>query len=474
MWNGRTRNGASALVEDQASALLSFAAPAPGQTTVRCRAPRDGETPMTLQKQSRAGYSLRRFRGGVSEAHVRSDAVSAAEATEPATTKPSPMVHASPQMREILALTGRVATGDAKVLITGESGVGKDLIAREIHARSTRTSRPFVAVNCAGLTETLLESELFGHVKGSFTGAYRDKPGKLQLAHKGTLFLDEVGEMSLRMQALLLRFLENGEIQAVGADHARSTVDVRVVAATNRNLSDMVANGQFREDLLYRLRVIHIHVPPLRERKEDVRVLVEYLASKAARPVSFSDEALRTLERYRWPGNIRELQNVVEQALWMANGSVVEVSHLPPAVQASADHVLPIKERRKQVSDELYGALVSGGYSFWEHIHPLFLQRDVTRHDIRELVRRGLSTTRGNYRSLLRLFGMPASDYKRFLNFLAAHDCNVDFRAFRNGTAPTGPMRAPRLLPPLPDNRVTPSAHGSDHSDESDTTRRSF
>ncbi len=287
-------------------------------------------------------------------------------------------------------------------------------------------------------------------MKGSFTGAYRDKPGKLQLAHRGTLFLDEVGEMSLRMQALLLRFLENGEIQAVGADHVKSTVDVRVVAATNRNLGDMVANGQFREDLLYRLRVIHIHVPPLRERKEDVRVLVEHLASKnAARTVEFSDEAMRTLERYRWPGNIRELQNVVEQALWMSNGSAVEVEHLPVAVQTAADMVLPVKERRKQVADELYGALVNGGYNFWEHMHPLFLQRDVTRHDMRELVRRGLTTTRGNYRSLLRLFGMPAADYKRFLNFLAAHDCNVDFRAFRAGTAPTGPMRAPRLLPPL-------------------------
>jgi DNA-binding NtrC family response regulator len=205
-----------------------------------------------------------------------------------------------------------------------------------------------------------------------------------------------------------------------------------------------------------------------------VRVLVEYLASKAARPVSFSDEALRTLERYRWPGNIRELQNVVEQALWMANGSVVEVAHLPPAVQASADHVLPIKERRKQVSDELYQAVVSGGYSFWEHIHPLFLQRDVTRHDVRELVRRGLSTTRGNYRSLLRLFGMPASDYKRFLNFLAAHDCNVDFRAYRNGTAPTGPMRAPRLLPPLPDGRGAIPADGPDRSSGPDASRRSF
>jgi transcriptional regulator with PAS, ATPase and Fis domain len=382
---------------------------------------------------------------------VRTDSA-AAMAADPLDkpAAPPPMVHASAAMREILALVGRVATGDAKVLITGESGVGKDLIAREIHARSARAGRPFVAVNCAGLTETLLESELFGHVKGSFTGAYRDKPGKLQLAHKGTLFLDEVGEMSLRMQALLLRFLENGEIQAVGADHARSTVDVRVVAATNRNLADMVAQGQFREDLLYRLRVIHIHVPPLRERKEDVRVLVEHLAVKsAARPVDFTEEALRTLERYRWPGNVRELQNVVEQALWMSNGSLVTVEHLPVSVQTAADQVLPVKERRKQVADELYGALVNGGYNFWEHIHPLFLQRDITRHDMRELVRRGLGTTRGNYRSLLRLFGLPTSDYKRFLNFLAAHDCNVDFRAFRNGTAPNGPTRAPRLLPPL-------------------------
>ena len=372
------------------------------------------------------------------------------------------LVYASQQMGEILSLVGRVATGEAKVLITGESGVGKDLIAREIHGRSPRAARPFIAVNCAGLTETLLESELFGHVKGSFTGAYRDKPGKLQLAHRGTLFLDEVGEMSLRMQALLLRFLENGEIQAVGADHARSTVDVRVVAATNRNLADMVANGQFREDLLYRLRVIHVHVPPLRERKADVRILIQHLAARASRPVTFTEEALRTLERYRWPGNVRELQNVVEQALWMSDGSVVGVEHLPVSVQTAADSVLPVKERRKQVSDELYQALVSGGYSFWEHIHPLFLHRDVTRHDMRELVRRGLGTTRGNYRALLRLFGMPAADYKRFLNFLAAHGCNVDFRAFRSGAAPAGPMRSPRLLPPLPDR----PGGGDDPADE--------
>ena len=169
-------------------------------------------------------------------------------------------------MQEVLTLAERAAASDAKVLVTGESGAGKDIVARHVHDHSTRRSAEFVAVNCAGVTETLLESELFGHVKGSFTGAYRDKIGKLRLAHNGTLFLDEVGEMSLRMQALLLRFLENGEIQAVGSDAARATVDVRVIAATNKNLADMVSSGAFREDLLYRLRVIHLHVPSLRER----------------------------------------------------------------------------------------------------------------------------------------------------------------------------------------------------------------
>ena len=175
------------------------------------------------------------------------------------------VVTASDRIRELLAYAARVAASDAKVLITGESGVGKDVIARYVHARSNRRRGEFVAVNCAGVSETLLESELFGHVRGSFTGAYRDKRGKLQLAHQGTLFLDELGEMTPRMQGMLLRFLENGEIQAVGADVAATRVNVRVIAATNRNLSEMVAAGTFREDLLYRLRVVHLHVPPLRE-----------------------------------------------------------------------------------------------------------------------------------------------------------------------------------------------------------------
>src|SRR3954453_10047846 len=191
------------------------------------------------------------------------------------------VVAASPLMQELLSIAEQSAESNAKVVITGESGVGKDVIARYIHSCSGRRREPLVAVNCAGITETLLESEVFGHVKGSFTGAYRDKRGKLQLAHRGTLFLDEVGEMSLRMQALLLRFLENGEIQAVGSDHSQARLDVRVVAATNRDLNELVAAGKFREDLLYRLRVIHLHVPPLRQRPEDIQALVAHFLRRA-------------------------------------------------------------------------------------------------------------------------------------------------------------------------------------------------
>jgi DNA-binding NtrC family response regulator len=270
------------------------------------------------------------------------------------------------------------------------------------------------------------------------------------------LFLDEVGEMSLRMQAMLLRFLENGEIQAVGSDTAVSRVDVRVVAATNRSLPQLVSTGQFREDLLYRLRVIHLHVPPLRERPEDLRLLVNEFAAGAPRPVRFTDAALRTLEQYRWPGNVRELQNVVEQMVWMTESEVIDVDHLPPTIRSHGQTVLSTHERRCQVADQLYDALVTGGYSFWQHIYPLFLSRDVTRHDIRQLVRRGLGTTRGNYRALLKLFGMSPRDYKRFLNFLAAHDCRADFREFRSGSVEPERRTAVLTLPPLTTARVRP------------------
>ncbi len=173
-------------------------------------------------------------------------------------------------MRQVRLLATRAAAGDAKVFITGESGVGKDVVAQYIHAHSARATRPFIAVNCAAIADTLLETELFGHTRGSFTGAYRDRIGRLEAAHRGTIFLDEIAEMSLQMQAHLLRFLESGEIQPVGSVGGPVRVDVRIISATNRDLEQLVATGAFRSDLLYRIKVVHIHVPPLRERKEDL------------------------------------------------------------------------------------------------------------------------------------------------------------------------------------------------------------
>ncbi|MFB3855370.1 MAG: sigma-54 interaction domain-containing protein [Vicinamibacterales bacterium] len=350
------------------------------------------------------------------------------------------LVWQSPLMASVCALASRVAPGDAKVVITGESGVGKDVVARLIHVQSKRAAHPFVAVNCAAFTETLLESELFGHVKGAFTGAYRDKAGKLQLADKGTIFLDEVGEMCMRMQALLLRFLENGEMQPVGAHGPVPPVDVRVIAATNRNLADLVAAGRFREDLLYRLKVVHIRIPPLRERAEDIAPLVEHFARETGRPIRFTDAAMKALERYRWPGNIRELQNVVEQLAWTAGVEAIDVPQLPPAIIGESEtRLTPVRERRRQVADELFDGLVSGRLLFWEHVHRLFLDRDITRNDIRGLIARGLSAASGSYRTLLQIFGLDEQDYKRFMNFLSTHECTVDYRAFRRPGAEPEP-----------------------------------
>ena len=351
-------------------------------------------------------------------------------------------------MRQTRALATRAAACDGKVLITGESGVGKDLLAQFIHAHSSRAHRPFVAVNCAAVAETLLETELFGHSKGSFTGAYRTRIGRLEQAHQGTVFLDEVAEMSLQMQAHLLRFLENGEIQRVGMEGGNPRVDARVICATNRNLSEMVTSGKFRSDLLYRIKVIQIQVPPLRERKEDIPALIEQASLRTGRPVRLTDAAIQAMVRYRWPGNVRELQNVIEQVAWMADSPLIDIGDLPEPVRlASTVNLLPRRERRWQLADDLYATLVDGHYTFWGQIHPLLLQRDITRHDLRQLIRRGLVTTRGNYRAMLKLFGMPESDYKRFMNFLAAHECTVDFREFRTLPGDTDGVEKTARLP---------------------------
>jgi transcriptional regulator with PAS, ATPase and Fis domain len=335
-------------------------------------------------------------------------------------------------MRQLLDTAKRASARDPKVLITGESGVGKDVLARYIHASSPRSTRPFVAVNCAGLAETLLESELFGHVKGSFTGAYRDKRGKLEQAHSGTIFLDEVGEMTPRMQALLLRFLENGEVQPVGSDlHHR--VDARVVAATNRDLDRMTATGAFREDLLYRIRVVHLHVPPLRERVEDIRPLVTHFISQIDPKITVSEAAWRVLESHHWPGNVREVQNVVEQLSSLGHDRELGVGDMPAYTTARTPVQPRAGDRRRDHIDGLFDTLINGTAEFWRDVYEVFMDRDMTRQEVRHLITRGLAVADGSYRGLLHVLRLPGEDYKRFLNFLVRHECAVDFRPFRPG-----------------------------------------
>jgi len=234
-------------------------------------------------------------------------------------------------------LARRVAKVDATVLITGESGVGKERIARLVHDESTRAAGPFIAVNCGAITETLLESELFGHKRGSFTGATSDRHGLFETANHGTLLLDEIGEVSPSMQIKLLRVLQEREVRRVGESKSRS-VDVRVLAATNRDLAHGVADGAFRQDLYYRLKVVELHVPPLRERRDDIlplaRVLLADAAIRMGRKISgLAPRAVDQLLRYEWPGNVRELENAMERAVALASGSRVDLEDLPQEIR---------------------------------------------------------------------------------------------------------------------------------------------
>ncbi|HEY0019376.1 MAG TPA: sigma-54 dependent transcriptional regulator [Longimicrobium sp.] len=230
-------------------------------------------------------------------------------------------------LRQVLDRVEKVAPTDARVLVTGENGTGKELVARAIHRLSPRADKTFVEVNCAAIPSELIESELFGHMKGSFTGAHEDRAGKFELADGGTLFLDEIGDMSLQAQAKVLRALQEGIITRVGGAKP-ITVDVRVLAATNKDLEEEIKGGRFREDLYYRLNVIPLHVPPLRERREDITMLVRHFVETYAReahlrPRPFTDEALERMQRMDWPGNVRELRNTVERLMILASGATV-------------------------------------------------------------------------------------------------------------------------------------------------------
>jgi DNA-binding NtrC family response regulator/predicted hydrocarbon binding protein len=261
-------------------------------------------------------------------------------ATYRATPEPEGLTARSPAMVKVLELARRVARVDSTVLVTGESGVGKERLARLIHDESARAARTLVAINCGALPETLLESELFGHAKGAFTGASQDRPGLFEEASGGSLFLDEIGEVSPGMQVKLLRALQEHEIRRVGENRNRA-VDVRVIAATNRNLAEEVKAGRFRQDLYYRLRVVELAVPPLRERREDLvplaRVLLASVAARTKCKVrSFTPRAIEQLQRYAWPGNVRELENAIERAAVMATGARIDVDDLPAEIGQTA------------------------------------------------------------------------------------------------------------------------------------------
>ncbi len=247
------------------------------------------------------------------------------------------MIGASPAMQRVFDLVARIVRTDVPVLVLGESGTGKELIAKALHKYGPRKRKPLVSVNCAAIPGTLLEAEIFGHVKGSFTGAHQDRDGYATAADGGTLFLDEIGEIPIELQAKLLRFLQDGEVRPVGSNKARN-VDVRIVAATNRALLQRVKQGAFREDLYYRLAVLTLELPPLRERQEDIPALVEFLLQQQGKEgmptAQASAEAQSVLQAYDWPGNIRQLQNELVRAAAFCHAGMIQPADLSPEVQA--------------------------------------------------------------------------------------------------------------------------------------------
>ena len=363
-----------------------------------------------------------------------------------------PLIGESAAMQALRLEIEQAGKSHAKVLIVGETGVGKEVVARMVHAQSPRRTHSFVAVNCAGIPETLLVSELFGHVRGSFTGAYRDRIGLVRQADHGTLFLDELGEMSLSMQAMLLRFAEAGEIQPVGSDAPVGRTDVRLITATNRHLPERIADGTFREDLYYRLNVIQIRIPPLRERGSDILILLRFYLQQASvahqLPVpDLSSCAEEALLHYLWPGNVRELKNVTERLVLRDTRHLITARDLPAELHAGTAVMAPDTTEGAttlsniQVSmpstvatvDRLWEQLAAG-HDFWNVVHRPFRVHELTRGDLVALIDRGLQHTLGSYRALLTVFNLPPSDYKRFHAFLYQQKCNLPVRRYRNTT----------------------------------------
>jgi DNA-binding NtrC family response regulator len=352
--------------------------------------------------------------------------------------EPHQVVGTSDALRDLIAQCQSIAASRSKVLITGESGVGKEIFARYIHSHSQRKHAPLITINCAGVPESLLESELFGHMRGSFTDAHRDRRGMLEAAHHGTVLLDEIGEMGTRMQTLLLRFLETGEIHRVGADQPGKPLDVRLIAATNRDLWMETQKGTFRQDLYYRLNVVQLTVPPLRERREDIAPLLHHFlhtgSAVECRPVPvLTEDAIAHLERYGWPGNVRELKNVAERLVVGFSGRMVTRSDLRLESSAAEATAMPAasSEPWQRLIDDSLDRMTMGGESFWTAVYEPFMKRDLTREALRTIVRRGLERTSGSYPLVASMLNVADQDYRKFMRVLHKHDCHIGVQAFR-------------------------------------------
>jgi len=316
------------------------------------------------------------------------------------------LIGRSRKMRELFDLALQVATRDSTVLLTGESGTGKELLAKAIHQNSLRSGKPFVTINCGAITETLIESELFGHRKGSFTGAVADRVGKFEAANEGTVFLDEISELKSNLQVKLLRVLQEREIDKIGHPHPIK-VNVRILAATNRNLRNLVEDGQFRDDLFYRLSVVTLNVPPLCERREDIPLLVEHFLAKYCRrynlpAVTMSDEALTILLRHNWPGNVRELENVIEHVVVVGKGNIIKPEHLP----------LELHQARSVVGNVRVD-LPAGGISL-EDVEKDILTKALEKHDWNQThAAKYLNITRKTLIYRMEKYGILASAHLR-------------------------------------------------------------
>ncbi|MBP7950981.1 MAG: sigma-54-dependent Fis family transcriptional regulator [Verrucomicrobiales bacterium] len=291
------------------------------------------------------------------------------------------MIGRSPAMQEVFKMIGRVSRGDAAVTITGESGCGKEIVARAIHRFSPRSGREFVAINCAAIPESLLESELFGHEKGSFTGAAAQRIGRFEQCDGGTLFLDEIGDMPASLQSKILRVLQEGEFCRVGGNQTLKA-DVRILTATNRNLEKDVENGRFREDLFYRLNVVRIHLPPLRERPEDIRLLAQFFLQRLAKKrgntrLRIAEDTFRLLENYNWPGNVRELENTIQRACALSNADVLLPRDIPLGQSGGARHE-PASAAPPSLADSIAHLLSEANAAGQPPM--TWIQRQVVRH----------------------------------------------------------------------------------------------